>query len=76
MLLTVPEAAAALRLHPETIRRLIRRGDLAATKFGNVWRVPASAVEHHDPPPPKQRRPRQPTGELSRRVRAMNRGTA
>ena len=38
-LLTVDEAAAQIRVNPETIRRMIRRGDLAALKVGNVYRV-------------------------------------
>lgn len=33
-ILTVAEAAALLKLHPETIRRAIRTGELPATKFG------------------------------------------
>ena len=38
-LLTVDEAAEVIRVHPETIRRMIRRGELAALKVGNVYRV-------------------------------------
>jgi excisionase family DNA binding protein len=33
-MLTVAEAAARLKMHPETIRRAIRRGDLKALRFG------------------------------------------
>lgn len=44
-LLTVDEAAAQLRVHRETIRRMIRRGDLAAIKIGNVYRVDLSDLK-------------------------------
>lgn len=37
--LTVKEAAESLRVHPETILRMIRRGDLPAIKCGTVYRV-------------------------------------
>lgn len=43
-LLTVDEAAAELRVHPATIRRMIKRGDIAAVRIGKVWRVDASIV--------------------------------
>ena len=33
----VIEAAKILDVHPETVKRLIREGKLAATKFGNKW---------------------------------------
>ncbi len=33
----VSEAAKILKVHPETVRRLIREGKLPATKFGNKW---------------------------------------
>ena len=33
----VIEAARILGVHPETVKRLIREGKLAGTKFGNKW---------------------------------------
>ncbi len=33
----VIEASRILAVHPETVKRLIREGKLAATKFGNKW---------------------------------------
>ncbi len=33
----VLEASKILKVHPETIKRLIREGKLPATKFGNKW---------------------------------------
>jgi excisionase family DNA binding protein len=48
--LTVEEAAARLRLHPESIRRWLRAGErfphafkVSATKGG--WRIPVTDVE-------------------------------
>lgn len=38
-LLDVEEAAAITQRHPETIRRHIRRGNLAGFKLGNAWYV-------------------------------------
>ena len=35
-----PEAVAhAAKVHPESVRRAIRRGDIAAIKFGPSWRI-------------------------------------
>ena len=69
--LTVAEAAAYLRVHPETIRRLVRRGELTAIKVGSVWRVPVDALERPTQPSDQPARPRQPSGRLSRRARVM-----
>lgn len=38
-LLTVDEAAEALRLHPKTVLRHIREGRLAATRIGKAYRI-------------------------------------
>jgi excisionase family DNA binding protein len=35
----VLEASKILRVHPETVKRLIREGSLPATKFGNKWLI-------------------------------------
>lgn len=46
-LLTVHEVAAQLRCHPETVRRLLKRGELRGTRPGGTklgWRVPAGEV--------------------------------
>ena len=37
--LSVNDCAAYLGLHPSTVYRAIRRGDLPARKFGGTWRV-------------------------------------
>lgn len=36
--LTISEVAKRLELHPETIARHIRQGELQALKFERVWR--------------------------------------
>lgn len=43
-LLTVNEVAKFLRLKPETIRSMARRGDLPAIKLGRVWRFRSSSI--------------------------------
>ena len=43
-LLTVEMAAQYLHCHPETVRRMIRRGDLRAVKFRKFWRVPMEGL--------------------------------
>jgi PTS system nitrogen regulatory IIA component len=43
-LLTVDEVARILRLKPETIRSMARRGDLPAIKLGRVWRFRSSSI--------------------------------
>jgi excisionase family DNA binding protein len=44
--LTVEEAAAKLKIHPRTIRRLLVDGKLPGVKFGaRQWRIPVSALE-------------------------------
>jgi excisionase family DNA binding protein len=43
-LLTVDEVATILRLKPETIRSMARRGDLPAIKIGRVWRFKSSSI--------------------------------
>lgn len=42
--LTVDEAARALRVSPESIRRWLRDGLIQGVKFGHVWRVARDEV--------------------------------
>ena len=44
-LLTVDEVATELRVHPETVRRMIKRGQLAAVMAGNMYRIPAEEIK-------------------------------
>jgi len=37
-LLTLPEAAEILRLHPRTVRAYVRRGELEGRVIGGRWR--------------------------------------
>jgi excisionase family DNA binding protein len=45
LLLTVPDTARRLRRHEQTVRAMIRRGDLAAVRLGRLVRVLAAAVD-------------------------------
>jgi excisionase family DNA binding protein len=38
-LLTITEAAEFLKVHPTTIRNLIKRGELQSSKVGNIVRI-------------------------------------
>lgn len=60
MMLTVHEAAERLSVHPETIRRLIRRGELNAKKVGAVYRISEDDLEPTRREPPA-RAPREET---------------
>ena len=57
-MVSVAEAADVLGVHPATVQRAIRRGDIPATKLGRQWRVRMSDLEptyHGDAPAPKIR---------------------
>ncbi len=41
---TVEDVAAYLKLQPETIRSMARRGELPALKIGKVWRFQQHAI--------------------------------
>ena len=43
----VAEVAKRLNIHPESVRRLIRKGKLPAIKFGNKWLVEKSVLEQY-----------------------------
>ena len=45
LLLTVPDAARRLRRHEQTVRAMVRRGDLAAIRLGRLVRIFAAAVD-------------------------------
>lgn len=43
--LTVKEAAEALKTTRQQIRRMIQSGELPAVKVGREWRIPEESVE-------------------------------
>jgi len=43
-LLDSEEAAALLRIHPKTLQRHARRGEIVAVQVGKLWRFRASAL--------------------------------
>ncbi len=51
----VDEVGQRLKIHPESVRRLIRQGKLPAIKFGNKWLVEISTLDQfasrYDPRP-------------------------
>lgn len=50
MLSTTKETAAALNVHPQTVRRMVKRGEIPqkyVTTIGNDYRYNLSAIEAH-----------------------------
>jgi excisionase family DNA binding protein len=43
-LLDTEEAARLLRIHPKTLRRSARLGEIPATRIGRLWRFRASVL--------------------------------
>jgi excisionase family DNA binding protein len=43
---TVEDVANYLKLQPETIRSMARRGELPALKIGKVWRFQKTAIHN------------------------------
>ena len=43
--LTIGEVAEMLRIHPTTVYRLLKRGDIPGFKIGGNWRVSISALD-------------------------------
>jgi excisionase family DNA binding protein len=43
-LLDAEEAARLLRIHPKTLRRSARLGEIPATRIGRLWRFRASVL--------------------------------
>jgi excisionase family DNA binding protein len=44
--LTIGEVAEMLRVHPTTVYRLLKRGDIPGFKIGGNWRVSVDALNH------------------------------
>ena len=45
-LLTTEVFAQKIAWHPESVRRAIRQGRVAAIKLGNGWRIPPDVADH------------------------------
>jgi excisionase family DNA binding protein len=44
--LTLTEVAEYLRVHPSTVYRLLKRGQLPAFKMGSDWRFNLTSIDH------------------------------
>jgi len=42
----VIEASRRLKIHPETVKRLCRQGDLPATKIHNTWLISRDILDN------------------------------
>jgi excisionase family DNA binding protein len=45
LLLDAREAAAILKIHPKTLLRLARSGEIRAIRIGKLWRVPKREID-------------------------------
>lgn len=43
--LTINEVAQILRMHPTTIYRLVKRGELPGFKIGGAWRIGKASLD-------------------------------
>ena len=43
-LIDTDEAAAVLKIHPKTLQRLARNGEIAGIQIGKLWRFSGSAL--------------------------------
>jgi excisionase family DNA binding protein len=43
---TIPEVCKLLKVSDDTIRRLIKSGELEAVKIGNQWRIKKASVDN------------------------------
>ncbi len=43
-MLSVQEVAKKLKVSDETVRRMVRRGELSGRKVGSLWRIDSEAV--------------------------------
>jgi excisionase family DNA binding protein len=43
--LTINEVAQILRMHPTTIYRLVKRGELPGFKIGGAWRISKASLD-------------------------------
>ncbi len=53
---TVTELAQRWQCHPETIRRMIQRGELKAFRVGRQWRIAEEAVKWIETKQPQLRK--------------------
>lgn len=44
-MLTLAEFATALRVHPSTCYRMLKKGELRAIKIGSDWRFPPEELD-------------------------------
>ena len=47
---TIQQVAELLHFHHQTIRKMIRTGELTATQFGRQWRIRKTDLEHFTTP--------------------------
>jgi excisionase family DNA binding protein len=73
-LLTAAEAAAELRCHEKTVRRMIGRGEIEARLVAGRWLIARAALPTERPLPaaPPRHPPRRPGGHFAEIAREMD----
>lgn len=75
-MVSVAEAAGVLGVHPATVQRAIRRGDIPATRLGRQWRVRMSDLEPTYHGEPVERKVTQPQGRFAQLASELARSGA
>jgi excisionase family DNA binding protein len=65
-MVSVGEAAEVVGVHPKTLGRLIRNGEVPAVRVGRQWRIRLSDLEPGYQAPRKAAAKREPTGTFTR----------
>jgi excisionase family DNA binding protein len=79
--LTVREVADFFRIHPTTVSRMVKRGELPAFRVGSDWRFTRGSIEEWlesrtQKPLPDSRRFARGANEVRTRARPMSLGRA
>jgi excisionase family DNA binding protein len=45
-IVTIEELATILKVHPITVYRMVKRGELPAFRIGRVWRLDSEQIDH------------------------------
>ncbi len=73
-MVSLAEAAEIVGVHPVTLRRLIKKGELRATRVGRQWRVPLSDLTpSYQEPAEEPQAEREPVGAFTRLAASLAR---
>lgn len=74
-MVSLAEAAQIVGVHSNTLRRLIKKGELRAVRVGRQWRVPLSdlAPKYQEVQEPEPRKDPAPAGRFTRLANSLAR---